>query len=109
MQRNTTLNLPDDLVQRVKVYAAQHGTTMTAIIKAHLEAITMPDRAQAPEALEAYSKGILDRDSAIRELGLRDHADLLVALGEAELPMPMPPRNVVDNQAATFERIWRQT
>src|SRR3546814_6883708 len=31
MMRNTTLNLPDALVARVKSYAAAHGTTMTAI------------------------------------------------------------------------------
>lgn len=107
--RNTTLNLPDELVQRAKAYAAQHGTTMTAIIRAHLEAITDPARSEPPEALEAYSKGLLDRDDAIRALGLRDHADLLVAMGQAGLSMPMPPPNVVDNQAANFERIWKQS
>ena len=82
---------------------------MTAIFRAHLEAITNPEHAKAPEALEAYSKGMLDRDDAIRELGLRDHTELLVALGAAGLSVPVPPRNVVDNQAANFERIWRQS
>jgi plasmid stability protein len=107
--RNTTLNLPDELVQRTKAYAAQHGTTMTAIVRAHLETITATARSARPEALEAYSKGLLDRGDAIRALGLRDHADLLVALGAAGLPMPMPPPNVVDNQATNFERIWKQS
>ena len=40
MLRNTTLNLPDDLVARAKSYAAAHGTTMTAIIREHLETVT---------------------------------------------------------------------
>ena len=40
MLRNTTFNLPDDLVARAKSYAATHGTTMTAIIREHLEAVT---------------------------------------------------------------------
>jgi len=37
--KNTTFNLPDDLVARAKAYAAAHGTTMTAIVREHLEAV----------------------------------------------------------------------
>jgi hypothetical protein len=37
---------------------------------------------------------------------LRDYAALLVALGDADLPMPPP--HEVENQAAIFARLWRQ-
>jgi plasmid stability protein len=109
MLRNTTFNLPDTLVARAKSYAAAHGTTMTAIIREHLEAVTS-DGADpiADDPLLAYSKGRLARADAIRRLGLRDYAALLVALGNAELPMPLPPPHEVENQAVTFARLWQQ-
>ena len=36
--KNTTLNLPASLIARTKAYAAAEGTTMTAIVRSHLEA-----------------------------------------------------------------------
>ncbi|CAN7327770.1 hypothetical protein LJR231_001788 [Phyllobacterium sp. LjRoot231] len=59
------------------------------------------------DALTAYSKGLLSRREAIRRLGLRDSADLLVALGDANLPMPLPPEHEIASQAATFVKLWR--
>jgi len=35
--RNTTFNLPDDLVARANAYASSHGTTVTAIIREHTD------------------------------------------------------------------------
>jgi plasmid stability protein len=40
MLKNTTFNLPEDLVARAKAYAASHGTTMTAIVREHLTTVT---------------------------------------------------------------------
>ena len=84
MLKNTTLNLPEELIARTKAYAAAHGTTMTALVRQHLEAITSVDENQpANDPLVAYSEGRLSRNEAIRMLGLRDYAQLLVALGDA--------------------------
>lgn len=108
MLRNTTLNLPDELVSRARAYAAAHGTTMTAIIREHLEAVTADGAPRVTDdPLLAYSEGRLARADAIRLLGLRDYAGLLVALGDADLPMPMPPQHEVENQAVTFAKLWR--
>jgi hypothetical protein len=110
MLRNTTFNLPDDLVARAKSYAAAHGTTMTAIVREHLETITSDGRDPVvSDPLVLYSKGLLARNEAIRLLGLRDYAGLLIALGDADLPMPLPPPHEIENQAATFVRLWKQT
>ena len=110
MLRNTTFNLPDHLVARAKSYAAAHGTTMTAIVRQHLEAVTADGKNPiADDPLLAYSQGRLARNEAIRLLGLRDHAELLVALGDADLPMPMPPPHEVENQAVTFAKLWNMT
>jgi plasmid stability protein len=109
MLRNTTFNLPDDLVTRAKSYAAAHGTTMTAIVREHLEAITSPGADPiTDDPLLAFSQGRLARNEAIRLLGLRDYAQLLVALGDADLPMPQPPPHDIENQAVTFAKLWKQ-
>lgn len=59
------------------------------------------------ELLEAYSQGRLSRRDAIRRLGLRDSADLLVALGDTGLCMPLPPQQELDEQTATFVKLWQ--
>jgi len=110
MLRNTTFNLPDDLVARAKSYAAAHGTTMTAIVREHLEAITSKGNDPiTDDPLLAYSQGRLARDEAIRLLRLRDLSELLVALGDADLPMPMPPPHEIENQAVPFAKLWKQS
>ena len=107
--RNTTMNLPEDLIARAKSYAAARGTTVTAIVRSHLEAVT---REQAPQpargALEAYAAGMLGRERAIVELGVRDYAGLLVALGDAGLTPPWPSPHAVENEAVLFESVWRR-
>ena len=109
MLKNTTFNLPDELVARAKAYAAAHGTTMTAIVREHLGTVTS-DGADplSNDPLLAYSKGRLARDEAIRRLGLRDYAEMLVALGDADLPMPLPPPQEVEKQVAVFTKLWIQ-
>ncbi|MGU3494499.1 hypothetical protein ACLBXM_10695 [Xanthobacteraceae bacterium A53D] len=62
-----------------------------------------------PEALLAYSRGQLARGETIRQLGLRDYAELLVMLGSANLPMPLSADHVLEEQADTFEKLWRQS
>lgn len=109
MLKNTTFNLPEDLVARAKAYAAAHGTTMTAIVRAHLEAVVGVSGETVLDPLMLYSKGELSRDDAIRMLGLRDHAELLMALGDADLPMPMSPPHEIENQAIAFEHVWRRS
>jgi hypothetical protein len=58
MLRNSTFNPPDALVARAKAYAAAYGTTMTALVRAHLEAVTEDAVRHAVEdPLLAYCKG----------------------------------------------------
>lgn len=59
------------------------------------------------DPLVAYSKGLLSPREAASRLGLRDSADLLVALGDAELPLPRPPEEELKQQAATFVQLWK--
>ena len=61
------------------------------------------------DTLQAYAEGMIGRDEAIRRVGVRDYADLLVALGDAGLSPPRPPKHQIENEAATFSRIWEST
>lgn len=107
MKRNITLNLPNDLIARTRAYAAAHGTTMTQIIQTHLETITAEQQSAEKTALELYSEGSLGTREACRALGLRDGAELLIALSEHGLPFPLPSPHVIEGQADTFARLWR--
>ncbi len=107
--KNTTLNLPEPLIRRAKAYAAAQGTTMTAIVRSHLEAITAESEQPIENALQAYATGSIRRDEAIRRVGVRDYAGLLVALGDAGLSPPRPPEHQIQNEATTFARIWAST
>lgn len=59
------------------------------------------------ETLAAFSTGLLSRSEAVRKMGFRDYADLLVALGNANLPMPMPSPDESQEQVETFRTIWK--
>lgn len=107
--KNTTLNLPESLIARTKAYAATQGTTMTAIVRSHLEAITAEPERPLEDALHSYAAGMIGRNEAMRRAGVRDYAGLLVALGDAGLSPPRPPEHQIENEATTFARIWAST
>ncbi|MEY9830788.1 hypothetical protein [Sinorhizobium fredii] len=56
--------------------------------------------------LGAYADGRLSQRQAIDALDLRDSAELLVALGDAGLPMPQPSAAEVHEQAETVARLF---
>lgn len=56
--------------------------------------------------LGAYADGRLSQRQAIDALDLRDSAELLVALGDAGLPMPQPSATEVREQAETVARFF---
>ena len=104
--RNTTLNLPASPIARTKAYAATHGTSMTAIVREHLEAVTAEGGESGNNPLQAYADGLMTRDEAILAVGVRDYAGLLVALGDAGLRPPWPAEHEIENEAAVFVRVW---
>jgi plasmid stability protein len=109
MKRNTTFNLDDELVQRGKAYAAAHGTTLTALVRAHLTKVTgyLPNDS-ANDPLIAFSKGEIDKAQAIEQTGLRDYAELLVALGDRGLDLPRLPPHEVNAMTENFVRLCRE-
>jgi hypothetical protein len=105
-KRNTTFNLPDDLIQHAKAYAAQHRTTLTTIVRQHLERVTGYIPASGDDPLVAFSKGRIGKEQAIERVGLRDYAELLVALGERDLDLPRLPPHEERELTDTFLRLW---
>ena len=71
----------------------------------------MNDREQEipSDPLVSYSRGLLARDEAIRLLGFRDYAELLAALGAADLPMPSSPPDKITEQVELFVKLWNET
>jgi predicted ABC-type ATPase len=93
-------NSGDDLIELAQkrngvVHLAQLGVEPMAYRQV-AKAVTLP----------AYSKGQIARDEAIRALGLRDYAELLVKLGDVGLPMPLPSEPEMERQAALFAKLW---
>jgi hypothetical protein len=82
---------------------------MTSFEPGHLEAEAVPVGSEiSDDPLLAYSQGRLARNEAIRLFGLRDYAELLVAFGDADLPMPLPARQKIEDQVAIFVKVWQQ-
>jgi hypothetical protein len=110
VELSVTLILPDDLVGRVKAYAVEHRTTMNAMVRSHLAAVTSPEgNFVTDDPLLAYSQGQLAGSEAVRLLGLRDYSELLVALGDADLLMPLASPREIENQATSFVELWKQS
>lgn len=108
MKRNTTLNLPADLIDRTRAYALMHGTTMTKLIEDYLSRITAPPETVASSVLLQYSEGKLSVRDACRLGGYRDSAELLLALAEVRLPFPRPPRHIIEQQAEDFAKVMKR-
>ena len=55
--------------------------------------------------LVLYSRGLITRQVAIEQLHVRDYAELLVALGDADLPMPSAQQ--IEQEIKTFRMLMQ--
>jgi len=102
----TTLDLPDQLVSKARDYAQEHHTTFTALVIEQLEAIT---KFNDNDPLLRFSRGLLNKNQTISEAGLRDYAELLVTMGDVDLPIPSLPQEDIDKQVKEFTDMWSQS
>lgn len=75
--RNITLAIDDEVLEKVRAYAAEHKTTVTAIVRQHLEKLAAENdkRAEARKQLlrlAETSKGRLSPDYVWNREGLYD-------------------------------------
>lgn len=96
MLQNTLIKLPDDLIAHAKQHADTHQTTLTALVIEHLESIT---KHKTDDILVLFSRGQITKEKAIEQLGFRDYAELLVALGNADLQLFVLPKEELEKQA----------
>lgn len=61
------------------------------------------------DILKDYSEGRIATKTAVSALGMRSSADLLVALGDAGLLIPMPPEEEIETQANLIAGIWNKS
>ena len=66
MLTETTFKLPDNLVARAQQYAHEHHTTLTAIIRKHLDTVI----AAKNDPLIEFSQGDMTKEEAISALGV---------------------------------------
>jgi len=91
------------------VCLSEDGAAMTSTRAEHLKAEAVPAGSEISEdPLMAYSQGRLARNEAIRLISLHNYAELLVALGDADLPMPLPAHQEIERQVATFAKFWQE-
>jgi hypothetical protein len=61
------------------------------------------------EALLKFSKGLLTKEQAINAVGVRDYAELLPMLGDANIPLPALPPEELDRQVETLVDLFRNS
>ena len=59
--------------------------------------------------LKQFSLGLVSKEHAIESLGLRDYADLLIALGAEGLPLPIATDAELAEQVKTFVLFWKNS
>ena len=102
----TTLDLPDKLISKARSYALEHHTTFTALVIGQLEALT---EFNDEDPLLRFSRGLMTKEQTIAETGLRDYAELLVMMGDVDLPIPSLPQENIDRQVKEFTTLWKSS
>jgi len=74
-------------------------------------------RRRVRRILRAFSQGRIAKEEAVRKLGLRDYAGLLIALGrdarsrrgwrKRPSPLPVLPEKEIRDMTENFLRLWR--
>lgn len=102
MLTSTRIELPDTLLRGATLYATEHHTTLTALVIAQLESLV---RIKTNDPLVQFSRNWLTKEQAVEATGSRDYAQLLVAMGDADLPLPTLAQAEIETQAETFAKL----
>jgi hypothetical protein len=57
--------------------------------------------------LQAFSRGRICKEQAVRALRLRDYAELLPLLGDVDLDLPRLPKQQEKRMTENFLQLWR--
>jgi hypothetical protein len=89
-----------------KIFSEEADKVMSLLVKYGLPTDAKVETVR-DVLLLAYSRGRIGQRDAVDALEMRDSTELLVALGDANLPMPMPPPDEIERQADTFVKLMK--
>jgi len=108
---NFTASVDRDLLRRAKVLAAQHDTSISALLNAELrylvdtfeQAEQLGNRNAA--ALLAFSLGRISDDQVMEQLQLQHEEDLFLLMAQAHLPMPRLADQATESMVQELEQL----
>jgi hypothetical protein len=89
-----------------KIFSDEAGKVMSLLVKFELPTDSKVETTR-DVILLAYSRGRIGQRDAVDALEMRDSTELLVALGDANLPMPMPAEDEIERQADSFVNMMK--
>ena len=96
------IDVPHVLLEKARACASERETTLTALVIENLESLT---HTISDDPLVLFSRNLITKQQAIDATGLRDYAQLLVAMGDADLPLPTLPHDLIEEQAQVLARL----
>lgn len=108
---NFTAAVDRDLLRRAKVLAAQHDTSISALLNAELRYLV--DTVEKAEqlgnstaaALLAFALGRINDDQVMEQLQLDHEEDLFLLMAHAHLPMPRLPDQATEAMVMDLEQL----
>lgn len=104
---NLTIQMDAELLKTAKVYSAQHGVSISQLVRDHLAALTGYEQETSADPLLDFSRGRVGRKEAMRRLGLT-YFELLDRLAERALPLPALPEKEIEQMARDMNRMLDQ-
>jgi hypothetical protein len=105
--RDTTLARPENQIRRARAYAS--AAPRPGVVSSRAETLTAgAEEDVSRDALTAFSLGLMTKDQAVKDLGLRDYSELLPLLGKAGLSLPILPSQELREQAALIAVIQKR-
>jgi plasmid stability protein len=100
-----TINIDDRLLRASKVFAAEHGTSISKLVRTHLSELTgMAPNSTTADPLELFSRGAIGRKDAMSALGV-DYGALIDLLVERGLSLPSLPDDELERMADDMNRV----
>ena len=101
---NLTINLDADLLKTAKVYSAEHGVSISKLVRDYLSELTGFSVGPTGDPLWDFSKGFIGRKDAMRMMGV-SYFELLDLLAEKGLKLPSLPDKEISQMAQDMNRI----
>jgi len=99
---DATYEFPSDFLQLVpcNLYVGIDASVISELTRKMREC-------KLEDQLLRFSRGLITKDQAIAESGLRDYAELLVAMGDADVPLPTLSQEQIDQQVKEFTKLLK--